>query len=135
MPIKSPEQRREYQRLYVARKRAEWFRGKSCAYCGSEDNLELHHLDPEQKEEHRIWSWSKERIEKETAKCVVACNDCHKKRTNEQRDKPIVHGTRTAYDGKHKCRCERCVEAASISRNEQRRVGGRKHQKSYGAHA
>jgi hypothetical protein len=69
MPYKDWAKQREYQRQYKRRQRAEVFKDQRCARCGATENLELHHINPEEKEDHRIWSWSRERIHKELAKC------------------------------------------------------------------
>lgn len=71
------EAKREYQRKWVADRRAKWFYDKSCSECGSKNRLELHHVDPKLKTSHRIWSWSWERIELEVQKCIVLCEVCH----------------------------------------------------------
>ena len=120
---------REYQRLRAARRRVEWFFEKTCARCPASRNLELHHLNPEEKVSHRIWSWSWRRIFEETAKCIVLCYDCHIAETVSHSIK-FEHGTRTMYMH-HDCRCSACVEAARVHRETQRSVSGRKHQPSY----
>lgn len=84
MPYADPARQREYQAKWVARRRAEWFEDKSCVECGSTSNLELHHLDPEQKVSHRIWSWSQARRETELAKCVPLCARCHAEESAHQ---------------------------------------------------
>lgn len=81
MPYKDPEAQREYQRQWIAARRAKWFEGKACIDCGGTDDLELDHRDPTQKVSHRIWSWSWERIEAEAAKCDVRCHDCHERKS------------------------------------------------------
>ena len=83
MPYADPEQQREYQRKWVARRRAEWFEGRSCVDCGSVEELQLDHVDAKQKMSHRIWSWSAALREAELAKCVVRCRFCHKIKTDE----------------------------------------------------
>jgi 5-methylcytosine-specific restriction endonuclease McrA len=123
------EQRREYNRTYVARRRAEWFAGKTCIKCGSEENLEIHHVDPSTKEAHQVWTWTKERRDLELAKCDVLCKNCHKIETLLQLVK-FEHGTRTMYT-RHGCRCEPCIKAAADYREKQRLLSGRKHQLSY----
>ena len=50
-----------------------------CSECGSEDELEIHHVDPLQKISHTIWSWSPPRMRAELKKCRVLCTPCHKK--------------------------------------------------------
>ena len=61
----------------MARRRAEWFEGKSCVDCGGVADLRLDHVDASLKVSHRIWSWARERREAELAKCVVRCEPCH----------------------------------------------------------
>lgn len=113
MPYKDPEKQRAFQRGWAAKRRAEWFAGKTCAACGGTDRLELHHLDPTEKESHAIWSWSAKRRETELAKCVPMCKSCHKGETRQQRHDQAVarndHGTRGRYD--LGCRCVLCSRA------------------------
>ena len=48
-----PERRvylREYQREWLAARRTEWLADKSCAVCGSDDRLEIDHIDPATKD-------------------------------------------------------------------------------------
>lgn len=77
----NPDQKREYQRKWLSKRREEWFLNKACARCGSEDRLELDHIDPAQKITHNIWSWSKARQATELTKCQVLCHDCHWQKT------------------------------------------------------
>ena len=107
MPYKDKEKQREYQRTRCALVRKEWFdKNGPCKECGNEENLELHHVDPKKKVTHRVWSWSISRREKELAKCVVLCRECH---INKIR-KPITHGSDSrGYD--RGCRCDLCKAA------------------------
>lgn len=75
------DKKREYQREWVAKRRRDWFKDKTCVRCGSTESLELDHIDPADKVCHRIWSWSKSRVAVETAKCQVLCNPCHQIKT------------------------------------------------------
>jgi hypothetical protein len=77
VPYKDREAQRAYQRDWCRRRRAHYLAGKTCSQCGSADELEFHHPDPETKLSHRIWSWARERLEAELAKCVVLCDPCH----------------------------------------------------------
>ena len=106
--------KREYQKNWVANRRAEWFKDKHCIDCGAKENLELDHVDPNEKVDHRIWSWSKQRIAEEVKKCVVRCEECHQIRSNEQNvkrnTKPVEelqHGSSHAYNVRG-CRCDEC---------------------------
>jgi len=115
MPYKDLRQQRAYQRKWMAQRRQEFLVGKQCAWCGSTDRLVVHHKDRSQKEEHRIWSWSKKRREKELAKCVVICTRCHEEHHKEEKRRissNVVHGTSNTY--KNGCRCELCREAQRV---------------------
>jgi 5-methylcytosine-specific restriction endonuclease McrA len=117
---------RNYQRQWVANRRQEYFKDKVCTQCGSSDKLELHHINPEDKVDHSIWSWSKERQALELVKCTVLCKDCHQKADNEVLGyKNYIHGTRLCYN-KGGCRCLLCKKANAAYRAEYRtRVGHR----------
>jgi hypothetical protein len=110
MPIKDINKRREYARRWIAKRRAEYFKDKVCARCGSRDNLEIDHINPETKVDHKIWSWSQARRDAELMKCQVLCEKHHN-------DKTIAFikmtssacGTSNRY--KDGCRCPACREA------------------------
>lgn len=114
MPYKDKEKRRQYQREWIACRRASYLDGEVCKHCDSEDNLELHHRDPEAKESHRIWSWSKTRLKAELKKCIVLCSACH-----GEAHSTAEHGTRAKY--KRGCRCTACREASRLQRQKYRR--------------
>jgi hypothetical protein len=74
--------------IYSRRKEIKlWFdnlkANKACQHCN--DNrpqvLQFHHLDPKKKDIQLSSAsrngWSKNRIEKEIAKCIVLCSNCH----------------------------------------------------------
>lgn len=81
MPYRNPDERRQYQREWVARRRAEWFAGKTCWRCGSTDDLQIDHRDPRDKVTNAIWSWATPRRDAELAKCQVLCKPCHQWKT------------------------------------------------------
>lgn len=59
--------------------RCDWLEANGpCKQCGSWSWLEVDHIIPEDKENHAVWSWKKERRDAELAKCQVLCHDCHK---------------------------------------------------------
>ncbi len=104
MPLKGAR-KNQYQREWQARRRAEFFAGKSCLWCGATSNLELHHQDPSQKEDHRIFSWSKQRMKEEVAKCIILCRACHQRHhAEEQRGRPRVRD----WSGEPVLRLEHC---------------------------
>lgn len=86
MPYKNLKQQRNYQRLWMANRRTEWFEENGpCVFCGSWDDLQLDHVNPEEKFTHRIWSYTKEKRDAELAKCRPLCKVCHQNRTNSYR--------------------------------------------------
>lgn len=66
-------------------RRAGWLRNNGpCNKCGSEESLEVDHVDPNQKVHHAVWSWSLPRMLQELRKCQVLCRDCHKLKSAEE---------------------------------------------------
>lgn len=66
-----------------------------CARCPESHpaTLDFHHLDPAQKDRSVakavIQGWSIERLEREIAKCLVLCANCHRKLHYEERLAPV----------------------------------------------
>lgn len=122
MPYADKARQREYQRLWVARNRADWILAHGpCTACGSWNSLEVDHIDPSQKVNHRIWSWSPQRREAELAKCRVLCRKCHEERHAVER-RPATHGSLTMYKN-HQCRCTECRSANARQVRLQRERG------------
>jgi 5-methylcytosine-specific restriction endonuclease McrA len=111
MPYKDPEQRRRYAREWLAARRAAWFEGKVCAECGNAENLELDHIDPKLKVNHKIWSWSAERREAELIKCRPLCCDCHKKKSAKE----VARGEQKIKISKLKESDVRAIHASSLT--------------------
>lgn len=120
MPYKDPMKQSAYQAGYLAGRRTLWLEANGpCVECGGSEGLELDHKDPNEKTDHRIWSWTKERRDAELAKCQVLCKKCHREKTNAMLTKPLVHGTSNAYNQKA-CRCDEC-RAWNAARNRRLR--------------
>lgn len=119
MPYKNPNVQREYQRTWIAARRALFFEDKVCRRCGSKEDLELDHIDPSAKWSHRIWSYSWDRIMKEVAKCQVLCRACHLEKTLEDHDNLREHRTEVAYV-KYHCRCDECMRMKNVAPSESR---------------
>lgn len=92
MPIKDINLKRKYQREWLkARKDAYFAENGPCIKCGSNENLELDHIDPSKKTTHRIWSWSEARRLHELAKCQILCSSCHKEKTKKDLSKHFTN--------------------------------------------
>lgn len=97
-----------YQRNWMRNRRRQYFKDKQCCKCGSRDHMELDHIDPALKVEHKIWSWSKRRRDEELLKCQILCRACHKRKSALERGffSPEDHGRSMSY--KKGCRCVYC---------------------------
>lgn len=121
-PIADPEERRKYNREWIAKRKAAYFEGKSCVDCGSTENLEVDHVDPStklpglktttkvSKRTAHLWTMSDERRSVELAKCVPRCRTCHQAKTSRERAATRKHG-QTLY--KMGCRCSICSQSQS----------------------
>ena len=110
MPYKDRAEQNRYQRERAARLRREWLLVNGpCRSCGSWENLEVDHVDPKEKEQHRVWTWSKTRREAELAKCQPLCIDCHRAKTINEAVHPAWNHGLTGY--RYGCKCEICRQA------------------------
>ena len=112
MGFKDPKKQREYQRLWRAKRKDDFFSDKCCKHCGTQLHLELHHRISNQKISHNIWSWSEIRRRIELLKCDVLCRSCHLEETLKQRNRQnsqLAHNAMTYI--KYHCRCDKCCDA------------------------
>lgn len=76
---------REYKKKLHRQRRTEYMEGRSCPYCGSTENLEIHHVYPDTKDPElkkyghtdHIWGWCEERRIMELLFCEPVCKSCH----------------------------------------------------------
>ena len=116
MAYKDPERQREYQREFVKRKRAKYIAkmGGCCIRCSATESLEVDHIDPSTKVDHRIWSWKASRIEEELSKCQLLCANCHMEKSKiDMQYAEREHGTNLKYL-KDACRCVECRKAHAL---------------------
>lgn len=125
MGYKNRDIQREYQRVWIKKRRELFFQDKHCVKCGTEEELELDHIDPAKKWSHRIWSYSWANIMKEVAKCQVLCTECHDEKTKKDMGWIQKHGTATGYTNYY-CRCDACKAAHNRANNEWRWRTGRR---------
>ncbi len=81
MPYKNREQglarHRAYNKERMRKERRDYMKDKRCLGCGGAVKLELHHRILQKKKMRGIWTWRRERREKELGKCDVLCASCH----------------------------------------------------------
>lgn len=85
--------------------------GGKCNDCGTEEDLEFDHVDPETKS-FTITSKMFTALDvlfAEVDKCVLRCKPCHKTRSDLQ--KSVEHGQ--GASGKRNCACELCRKQKS----------------------
>ncbi len=112
MPYKDKIKQLEYQRKWMAKRRQDWLDSNGPCKCGSWDNLEVDHIDPNLKIDHKVWSWTEEKRNAELAKCQVLCYICHLAKTIESRRVVPEHGTLARYKSDYaQCRCIECKKA------------------------
>lgn len=100
--------------------------GGRCVRCGSTDNLEFDHIDPNDKSRDicDIWTLGEKLLVEELQRCQLLCSPCHRKKTIEDnyesgRYPRREHGTLTMHR-RGKCRCDLCREAFNKYRRDLR---------------
>jgi len=94
MPYKDKAKQLAYQNAWMQKRRQDWLDANGpCVDCGSDENLEVDHVDSEDKVTHRVWSWREDRRLAELAKCIVRCNVCHKIKSAKEHAKGSDNGT------------------------------------------
>lgn len=130
MNWKDQEQVREYHRDYWGKRRQRIidFLGGQCVECGTTDQLEFDHIDPNEKSFNikENATISNPEVYEELKKCQLLCKDCHEEKTAKE-NFGFTHGTQYGWM-KVKCGCTECVEAKWSfydKRNAKRRTGTR----------
>lgn len=108
------EYERKYKNEWMKKKRNDYLKDKYCAWCWSKEKLNMHHVNKDEKDSHKFWSWSEERRLKEIAKCIVLCEDCHIEHHRKEKTLEIKHGCNLGYS--RGCRCDEC-RLYNINRN------------------
>ena len=109
----------EYLRIYMNKRyseKREWainLLGGKCCKCGSTENLEFDHINPEDKKDviANLLVKSKERLLDELKKCQLLCTNCHYEKTLKDlnhEDAKLIHGTISSI---RYCKCEICKKA------------------------
>jgi hypothetical protein len=109
-----------YQIEWMNKRKQKWFSENGpCKVCGSWENLELDHINREEKVSHRVWSWKAERRLVELAKCQVLCYFCHKEKSKSEKSIKPICGTYHSYSH-YGCRCVLCKAANAKRKSEQK---------------
>ena len=111
MPYKDATKRRDYSRGWIAERKQKYLHQLGeCYFCGSAENIEPHHVDPDEKLDTHFWSWEESRLLHELYKCVALCGSCHKKFHGLVRRIAMDQsGETTGY--RRGCRCQICKTA------------------------
>ena len=73
---------RGYQNRWLKDRRDQWLKENGpCVKCGSNEKLEVDHIDPKEKITHKVWSLNLEKRISELKKCQVLCESCHMEKT------------------------------------------------------
>jgi 5-methylcytosine-specific restriction endonuclease McrA len=109
---KDPDKQREYQNQWIKKRRLKWLEENGpCVKCGSSDDLQVDHIDPDKKFTHRIWSYGLKKRVAELENCQVLCVECHKGKTFV--DRGFQRHGEHAYIKKG-CRCDECRAANAL---------------------
>lgn len=97
--------------------------GGKCVKCGSAQDLQIDHINPEEKEFtlSDLWGIAEKTFKKELDKCQILCKLCHIQKTAAEQSRPNNHGTYWQYK-KYGCRCQPCKEGFK-KKNRQYKLG------------
>ena len=105
----NPQYMREYmsRRYKDRRDRAIKLLGGQCVYCSTSENLQFHHIKPEEKlfDISRGWNCKESKFWEEVHKCELRCEECHKDKHK------VVHQHGTPHKYWQGCRCNLCTIA------------------------
>ena len=98
---------RERRRQYALAKL-----GGKCVRCGTRENLDFDHIDPDTKVSDigRMWQKSKAAFEAELPKCQLLCKTCHREKTRENGDLLWAQHGGFTFAFRKKCKCATCLE-------------------------
>ncbi len=99
-----------------------------CRKCGSDEELEIDHIDPKTKAINvdMLWRRHADVRNAELAKCQVLCRKCHRLKTNEEAAMRMGGWSRCGSYSRYirGCRCEKCCEANTQYHIRRRRRKG-----------
>ena len=92
--------------------------GGVCVECGTDENIQIDHIDPDTKSFTLSKGWGKPWavIEAELKKCQLLCRGCHSDKSAKESSVRNSGGTRPAQHGKYtmrykyRCKCDVCAD-------------------------
>lgn len=106
---------RDYQKRRYHKRRSEALQrlGNKCAVCGSQEEMEIDHIDFTNKSfsVSRLWGVTESKFWDEIKKCQILCKFHHQEKTIGEIAirRPLTHGKYwAAY--KHRCKCDLCEQ-------------------------
>lgn len=118
---------KDYMRVYVdkryyQRKQAAIAQlGGKCVRCGSIENLQFDHVDPQTKSfviARKLAGVSEKRLQEELLKCQLLCRSCHDLKTPGDVGKKVAKGTHGTSSSYRYCRCD-LRRAANAARSRE----------------
>ena len=87
MSFRNPDEQRQYQAIWMWRRRLRWILDNGPCRCGSTKDLQVVYKDPAEKTVRvtSIWSLREERRAELLLKCIVLCATCAKEKRKEER--------------------------------------------------
>ena len=94
--------------------------GGECVVCGTEDRLEIDHIDPTLKSFSipKLWSVSQKRFDEELSKCQLLCKFHHEEKSVNEHGKKRAKGTHGTVSSYRYCKCPECKAAKSAYMKE-----------------
>lgn len=125
------------ERYHARRNAAIEHLGGRCVHCGTDEDLQIDHIDPTTKTldlARKTHNSTEERFWEEIAKCQLLCKPCHIKKSRKERgqeDARETHGTLSSY---RYCKCELCKAAKAAYMKEYHRKRREKQKTNTTAH-
>lgn len=90
---------------WQTRRRLAWIAAHGpCKFCGSEEDLQVDHIDRTLKITNSIWGWNYQKLAEELKNCQVLCRKCNLQKYHDEMGWP-THGASGYRRG---CRCDIC---------------------------
>ncbi len=101
------------RRYHQRRKEALRYLGGQCVVCGTKEDLEIDHIDPDRKSFGlgKLWSVAIDKFRQELEKCQLLCSACHEEKSANERGRKRAKGTHGTLSSYRYCKCSECRAA------------------------